>query len=358
MKKILALLVIGMLLFGCLDSGGSKPAPTPKKPSATPKPTVKATPLPPSPSPTPGPTAAPVLSISSLNWTVNGTTARITWTAGDFSNASVEYATGGKFFSITNQTNATRHSVTLSNLSYLAMYSFTLSSCSAKICNSSEGTIRMPRKPCAKGMQYIANGDFCIDSFEASRDYNGTPSSAGGKAPWVNPTYAEAVSACGSVGKRLCTSKQFSAACNIGGEKHGNIGDKECNIEGSRLFATGEASGCISDIGIHDLIGNVREWVLDAADDATPASSGYVNTDEEALSLGAKRAFPAFAGTDEEKYGKDYYSVEAHPGVPLQGLGIVRGGDFRTGTRGGCFAYSVGIDPKLRDSELGFRCCS
>ncbi|MFH1200091.1 MAG: SUMF1/EgtB/PvdO family nonheme iron enzyme [Candidatus Micrarchaeota archaeon] len=361
MKKILAVLLVSILLLGCVDEGASKATPTPKKPVATvKKPPASATAM---ATPSAKPTATPLppnlrLAISKLVVKVNASNATVTWTTSNFSDAAVKWWKGNQSFEASNSTSSKSHSITIPGLSFRTAYRFNATSCTPAMCNSSTGSFDVSHRPCANGMAYFDGTDFCIDNYEAARSADGKIALGGGLNPWTMATRAEAQAACASAGKRLCTSAEFSAACDINGSRLGLIGDGECSLNGTRTYRTGEATDCISRAGVHDLIGNLREWVSDSVTFATPAKPGYANTGADALSLGAGYAFQPLAGLDSEKYGSDYYYVAPHSGKPLEGLGVTRGGDLSQGTRAGCFAYTVGEDPAARDPLIGFRCCS
>jgi len=136
---------------------------------------------------------------------------------------------------------------------------------------------------------------FCVDQFEY-------PNTAGVK-PDVAVTYLDAEAKCAEQGKRLCTAEEWTLACE-GPERlpypTGNRRDEQaCNYdkpyrmpnndayanprtrqdEINRLdqrVASGEMAECVSAYGVHDMTGNVDEWVYNkgGSADERPYSSG------------------------------------------------------------------------------------
>ena len=136
----------------------------------------------------------------------------------------------------------------------------------------------MPSGPCEKA---TAHKHFCMDRYEWPNQK--------GEQPMVFVSWMTARDSCTSRGKRLCGDSEWTLACE-GQERlpypYGYFRNKEaCNIdkaiiapdegllsglqtrdkEIARLWQ-GEASGareaCISPYGVHDLTGNVDEWVV------------------------------------------------------------------------------------------------
>lgn len=132
---------------------------------------------------------------------------------------------------------------------------------------------------------------FCIDRFE----YPNQP----GEKPVVMKTWYEARDACRAEGKRLCGSGEWTLACE-GQERlpypYGFVRNAEaCNIdkphpdvnekaladprtrdaEAARLDQRDPSAareGCVSPFGVHDMTGNVDEWVVN--DSGNPYQSG------------------------------------------------------------------------------------
>ncbi len=132
----------------------------------------------------------------------------------------------------------------------------------------------------------VANGpttqiDVCMDRFEA-------PNEAGAR-PLVMRSLADAEAFCRARQKRLCSEAEWETACESGDERPWQYGWKvdrrACNsdkpwreFDARALMAGGETArreverlwqgspsgaypGCVTKDGVHDLMGNVEEWV-------------------------------------------------------------------------------------------------
>jgi formylglycine-generating enzyme required for sulfatase activity len=225
--------------------------------------------------------------------------------------------------------------------------------------------------------------DFCIDRYEAhlvTVDASGTervhpftkrPSSdvryiaraTAGASPQAYISRIEAEQACHNADKRLCSVKEWYRAC--GGKTqqaypYGTRSEKgRCNVGKphllSRLFGgeprgwgyaehfnnpmlsampgflakSGEYSGCVSEAGVYDMVGNLHEWVSDAVDASLrgklPLSPGI------SRSVGKNRGHGLFMG--------GFYSTTSEFGR-------------------GCRYVTIGHEPAYHDYSTGFRCCS
>ncbi|MDP9001544.1 MAG: formylglycine-generating enzyme family protein [Myxococcota bacterium] len=136
---------------------------------------------------------------------------------------------------------------------------------------------------------------FCIDRYEWPNKI--------GAMPRYMATWNEARSSCESIGKRLCSDTEWTLACE-GPERQpypygdGYIrDDRACNIDKRYIWphaemifdprkqdqelarldqreASGSRKSCVSPYGVHDLVGNVDEWVVNESQFGKPYRSG------------------------------------------------------------------------------------
>ena len=175
--------------------------------------------------------------------------------------------------------------------------------------------------PDSNGMVPILNDakeiQFCIDIFEASIEPG--PGLAAESVEGVLPTIAiswyDAKSACGGVGKRLCTVSEWTDACDgilgDGGQyyPYGNTQDYSAcwteSADGSAqvdsIQVTGSSQNCVSLWGVHDLVGNAWEW----ADTQT--------VDENGVPITAKLGGAYYSGGADSSCVKGGGGIGAHP---------------------------------------------
>ena len=147
-----------------------------------------------------------------------------------------------------------------------------------------------PTRPCGEAAQ---KKHFCIDRYE----WPNRP----GVLPAYSLTWYTARDSCAAVGKRLCNDDEWTLACE--GPEHlpypyGYMRNKDaCNIDKSyrtpdaeRYIAlptramelsrldqrepSGSREACVSPYGVHDMTGNVDEWVVNETGHHDPYISG------------------------------------------------------------------------------------
>jgi hypothetical protein len=165
---------------------------------------------------------------------------------------------------------------------------------------------------------------FCVDIYEGSLDELAAEGAASAHSPYASPddqhmyiarsvagvvpqayvSGAQAQAACAAAGKRLCQPVEWRQACGgtVGyvypygprhvpgrcndrgrppmlllhppapAEKGGprwqgwnmdDLNDPEANRLEGTVAPTGAYSGCVSDLGVHDMVGNLHEWTAD-----------------------------------------------------------------------------------------------
>ncbi|MEZ4322920.1 MAG: thioredoxin domain-containing protein [Myxococcota bacterium] len=157
-------------------------------------------------------------------------------------------------------------------------------------------------------MRKIALGDgtsFEIDTFESAVD-NGTAKVGKHEIPGTRMSWFAANDACQAAGKRMCTEKEWIAACQgappVDDDADGEFADdliegttypygdyhepgrcwENRNRDTDRPVYTGEMPGCISKDGVYDLTGNVEEWAGASAEEAVLLGGAYDTSDDHA----------------------------------------------------------------------------
>ena len=152
-----------------------------------------------------------------------------------------------------------------------------------------------------------------------------------GVLPTSCVTWFQAAQACALSGKRLLTNEEWQRAAS-GTPDPGDAetqGTTMCNTKGLGPAPTGNLADCVSNWGIHDMIGNLWEWVADWAD----KNPGACALD--------------FLG-DISCFGGDGSN-------PIPGA-VRRGGFWADGASAGSFAISSVHNPDLVVEGFGFRC--
>jgi sulfatase modifying factor 1 len=136
---------------------------------------------------------------------------------------------------------------------------------------------------------------FCIDRYEWPNKV--------GVLPQAMASWNEAKSTCESIGKRLCSDTEWTQACEGPSRQPYPYGtgyardSNACNADKPYIWPhaervydpktsaeelarldqrepSGARSSCVSPYGVHDLVGNVDEWVVNVSQDGQPHKSG------------------------------------------------------------------------------------
>lgn len=163
--------------------------------------------------------------------------------------------------------------------------------------------------------------------------------------PWRFVSYTQAKQLCAQSGKRLLTNAEWYELA-LG---QNDIESCAVKTQNRQAVKTG-TSQCVGSSGVHDLVGNVWEWVGDTvtqgvyAGQALPVS-GYVDlVDKDGVVLRTVLK----PGTS---FGNDYASTD------LSGVrGILRGGYYQSGDDAGIFAQNLAVALDYSAAGVGFRC--
>jgi len=185
--------------------------------------------------------------------------------------------------------------------------------------------------------------------------------SSAGVKPQAYICQIDAAAACQNAGKRLCSLTEWYRACtgpsgttypygakyekgrcNVNKPHllsllHGadpnswtydNFNDPKLDLTSGFLASTGEYGDCQSSEGVHDMVGNLHEWVADRVDSTL------------------RSKLPVLA-------------VLSHRVGRHSGNGIFMGGFFSTLNQHGegCTFATAAHDPAYHDYSTGFRCC-
>ena len=169
--------------------------------------------------------------------------------------------------------------------------------------------------------------------------------SEAGVNPSTNITWFQAQQACAASGKRLITNAEWQMA--VAGTPDptvaGDNGTTECATTTAK-GTTGARSGCTSNFGVNDMIGNVWEMVADWVQGSGAAESSGVE--------GANYGGDVIAGVNPAA-SQAGQSLNM-PGVIWRGgrAGLTAGNE----TKAGAFAIAASNAPSVDDPDLGFRC--
>jgi len=148
--------------------------------------------------------------------------------------------------------------------------------CPKDMVHIHRGLISCKKDQDAKGTTLIFLEEFCIDRYEFPNKK--------GEIPSTKITWFEAEVYCKKLEKRLCKGEEWEKACagkNLLKYSYGDIYQPEkCGqSEKTRrdVDRSGSHPGCVSQYGVHDMIGGVWEWTDDPKNRTYIKRGGYVN---------------------------------------------------------------------------------
>lgn len=224
---------------------------------------------------------------------------------------------------------------------------------------------RATQGTCPAGMVAISLGErsFCMDVYENSVG-DTCPASRVGSIlntktnlaqsecvsvsepavyPWTYVTFHQAKELCAKRGMRLPSSDEWYEGVL------GTPVDGVCNIDGG-LEVSGDKATCVSARGVHDLVGNVWEWV-DAEvtdgvfEDRILPEEGYVaEVDTHGVATETTER-------PSELYDRDYF-WSSNAGT----YAMMRGGYHGSGADAGLYTIHAETAPSFSSQAIGFRC--
>jgi hypothetical protein len=235
------------------------------------------------------------------------------------------------------------------------------------VSNLMMGSVVSTATPCGEDavLERFGSHALCVDRYEAAANpvcpfpdprseleteanilaRSCTPESRHGALGWRFVTQNQAAQLCARVDKRLPTAAEWHRiALTL------QTVDT-CVLNADRPQVAG-ATQCVTPSGVHDLVGNVWEWIGDTVSEgrfngrAIP-QAGYVAVVDDAGVVVKTSEAPSLS------LGSDYAWTDQ------QGVrGIMKGGFYGSGEDGGIYAQNMAVPLDFQAAGVGFRCVS
>lgn len=220
--------------------------------------------------------------------------------------------------------------------------------------------------PCGSGavLMQLSDGALCVDTYEASPGDgcdvvdpqsevdtqvnidNGSCAAVSmpDAVPWRFVSLTQAQQLCARAGKRLLTNEEWYQTV-LG------MGDmSSCAVSTKGQVQQTGVSSCVTPAGVHDMIGNVWEWVSGEVNEGvyeerTLPGSGYVS-----LVSGDGMVLET-SDQPQAEFGEDYAWTDEN-----DVRGMLRGGFYGSDTDAGIFTLNASVPLNFKTNGVGFRC--
>lgn len=228
------------------------------------------------------------------------------------------------------------------------------------------GMVGSSTGPCNDGEKYLLFGDraLCVDIYEASaaltcphqvpanqfdtqQNFNETScvsQSQPGVTPWRYISLTQAQQMCARTAKRLPNNDEWYKVAS------GIADQSACVTHRTAGPQPTGAAGCLTPSGIHDVVGNVWEWVDGQVVNGVYADRNVPNSGYVAL-VDQNGVVIETAPEAKAEFNEDYAWTRSDGAY-----GIIRGGFYGSETDAGIFSQNLATALDTKTAGIGFRC--